>query len=187
MAEMTCCAVLLMDLQHDFLGAEGSRLPVQSDDAAAVIGAANAILSKQALAHAIPVLVVNQFPVTDRLANLFRNGAAVAGTPGANLDARIQSTGQAKVIIKASSSAFTNPELDRYLQAGKITDLYVMGVFAEGCVRATVFDARRRGYSVHVIADAIASSASWKKRFALWAMKRVGVNITSSVFAFTAS
>lgn len=184
---MTRSAVLLMDLQHDFLGADGSRMPVESEGAAAVIGAANAILSKEVLAQALPILVVNQFPVTDRIANFFRKGAAVVGTRGANVDTRIRNAGQAKVIAKASPSAFTNPELDRYLQAEGISELYVMGVFAEACVRSTVLDARRRGYGVHVIADAVASNAPWKKRFALWTMKRAGANIMPSVHAQSAS
>lgn len=184
---MARSAVLLMDLQRDFLGAEGGRMPVQAEGAIAVISAANAILSKEALPQALLILVLNQFPATDRIANFFRKGAAVAGTPGASLDSRILNPGPAKVVTKASASAFTNPELDRILQAEQVTDLYVMGVFAEGCVRSTVLDARRRGYGVHVIASAVASNASWKKQFALWAMRRAGANIMQSVNAQTAS
>lgn len=174
---MSRSAALLMDLQHDFLGAEGGRMPVQAEHTAPIVATANAILGKELLGHALPILVVNQFPATDRIANFFRKGAAVAGTPGARLDARILSGDSVKVITKASPSAFTNPELERFLRAEGITHLYVMGVFAEGCVRATVLDARRRGYGVHVMADAIASNASWKKSFALWAMKRAGASI----------
>ena|ERR1039457_1605508 len=108
-------------------------------------------------------------------------------SPGANLDSRIRNTGQTKTIVKASPSAFRNPELDRYLQAEGITVLYIMGVFAEGCVRSTVLDAIRRGYSVQVIADAVATNATWKKRFALWAMKRAGASIMPSVFSQNSS
>jgi nicotinamidase/pyrazinamidase len=184
---LTRSAVLLMDLQHDFLGAEGSRMPVDTEGAADVIGTANAILRKDVLAQAIPVLIVNQFPVADRIANFLRKGAAVAGSPGANLDFRIQNIGRARIIAKANPSAFRNPELERYLQAEGIKRLFVMGVFAEGCVRSTVLDARRRGYEVHVIANAVATNASWKKRFALWAMKRAGADIMPSVHAQIAS
>ena len=180
---MTRSAILLMDLQHDFLGADGSRMPVDADGAAIIIGTANAILKREVLAQVIPILIVNHFPISARIANIFRKGAAVAGSPGANLDSRIQNVGQTKIIVKESPSAFRNPELDRYLQAEGISDLYVMGVFAEGCVRSTVLDAIRRGYSVQVIADAVATNASWKKRFALWAMKRAGASIMPSVHA----
>ena len=81
------------------------------------------------------------------------------------------------MISKSSPSAFSNPELHRYLQAHGVNELYIVGVFAEGCVRATVSDARRRGYKVNVIADAVASSGPWKKRFGLWAMRRAGANV----------
>ena len=184
---MTRSAILLMDLQHDFLGAEGSRMPVQPEGASAVISTANAILAKEVLSPALPILVVNQFPATDRIANFFRKDAAVAGTPGASLDTRVLNVGGVKVVRKASASAFTNPELDQYLRSEGITELYVMGVFAEGCVRSTVLDAKRRGYAVHVVAAAVASNSSWKKRFALWAMRRAGANIMQSVHAATAS
>ncbi|WP_206047096.1 cysteine hydrolase family protein, partial [Noviherbaspirillum denitrificans] len=94
-----------------------------------------------------------------------------------DLDARIRNDGSFRIFAKASASAFSNPELDRYLHMEKISDLYVMGVFAEGCVRSTVLDARRRGFKVHVLADAVASNAPWKKRFGIWSMKRAGANI----------
>jgi nicotinamidase-related amidase len=184
---VTRSAVLLMDLQHDFLGADGSRMPVDAEGADVIIRTANAILGKEVLAQVIPILIVNQFPKSARIANIFRKGAAVTGSPGANLDSRIRNVGQTTIIAKESSSAFSNPELDRYLQAEGIGDLYVMGVFAEGCVRSTVLDAMRRGYSVRVIADSVASNASWKKRFALWAMKRAGAGIMPSIHARNSS
>lgn len=173
-------AILLMDLQHDFLGAAGCRMPVTPDSVAPIIDTANAILGKAMLKDALPVLVVNRFPEADRIGNFFRRGAAVAGTRGAELDSRIRHAGQVKVIEKASASAFSNPELERFLRAENIGEVYVMGVFAEGCVRATVLDARRRGYTVHVLADAVASNAAWKKQFGLWAMQRAGANILAS-------
>ena len=180
---MNQTAVLLMDLQRDFLGSEGSRLPVDVEGAASILRTANAILAKRALESAIPLLIVNQFPASARVGNFFRKGAAIAGTPGAELDPRVCPTGSVKLISKSCPSAFSNPELQSYLQAQGVKELYVVGVFAEGCVRATVLDARRRGYKVNVIADAVASNARWKKRFALWAMSRSGANILPTIAA----
>lgn len=120
---MARSAILLMDLQHDFLGAEGCRMPVEPGSVAPLIDTANAILDKAMLKDMLPILVVNRFPASDRIGNFFRRGAAVSGTRGAELDARIRSSSQVKVIDKASASAFTNPELDRYLRAENITDV----------------------------------------------------------------
>jgi nicotinamidase-related amidase len=180
-------AALLIDLQRDFLDADCARMPVDAGGAASVLHNANAILAKRALGASIPVLILNQFPASDRIRNFFRKGAAISGTPGAGLDSRVRYSGHVKVITKSSPSAFTNPELESYLKAQGVNELYVMGVFAEGCVRATVLEALRRGYKVNVITDAVATNRPWKKQFALWAMKRAGAVLLPSVDTSNAS
>ena len=186
-ANMPVSAVLLMDLQRDFLDVAGGRLPVDAPGAVAALQVANEVLSKSILAGALPILVVNQFPVTARIGNFFRKGSAIAGSAGAEFDVRLRRNGSERVIVKASPSAFSNPELDRYLRANGVQEMHVLGVFAEGCVRATVIDAVKRGYTVHVIANAVATNAAWKKRVALWAMKRAGAKILLSIVAATSS
>ena len=149
-------------------------MPVDEHGAQAVIRVANEVRSKRILAGALPILVKNQFPATARVANFFRHGAALYGTAGAELDPRIVRSGAERVITKSSPSAFTNPALERYLHAHGVKELYVLGVFAEGCVRSTAVEAVKRGYTVYVIANAVATNAPWKKAFALWAMARKG-------------
>lgn len=180
---MSKSAVLLLDLQRDFLDLEKGLLPVDAWGAKAVLRVANEVLSKRILVDALPILVMNRFPATARLANFFRKGAAIVGSAGAELDGRLERSGSEAVITKASPSAFSNPELEGYLRSHGIQDIYVLGVFAEGCVRSTAVDAVKHGYTVHVIADAVASNAAWKKAFALWAMARAGAQILPSVVA----
>lgn len=170
-------AILLMDLQRDFLDREAGRMPVDERGAKATLRVANEVLSRALLADALPILVTNKFPAAARVANFFRHGAAISGTAGAELDPRLLRSGSELVVTKASANAFSNPELQRHLDLHGVKKIYVLGVFAEGCVRATVVDAVKRGYSVVVIADAVASNAAWKKRFALWAMARAGAEI----------
>jgi nicotinamidase-related amidase len=175
------CAVLLIDIQRDFLDLERGRMPVSESGATAVLRAANDVLSQRILVGALPILVINQFPSTARLTNFFRKGAAIIGSAGAELDGRLKRSGSEPVFTKAHPSAFSNPALERYLRANGVKDIYVLGVFAEGCVRSTALEAIKRGYSVHVIADAVASNAPWKKAFALWAMGRAGAEILPNV------
>jgi len=172
-----------MDLQKDFLDSDGGRMPVDQAGAEAVLLVANGVLSHRILPEALPIVVLNHFPTSARVANYFRNGAAVTGSTGAEIDARLQCSGSAKIITKSRPSAFSNPELEQYLRAHDVHELYVLGVFAEGCVRSTVIEAIKRGYTVHVIANAIATNTAWKKRFALWAMKRAGATIIPSLIA----
>lgn len=178
---ITRTAVLLMDLQTDFLGGEGARMPVDAAGAAEVIKTANAILAGEVLPSSLPIIIVNQFPCSDSIGNFFRRHAAVIGTPGAELDGRIEGAADIKTFAKSKPSAFSNPELEVFLKADNVTELYVMGVFAEGCVRSTVVDARKLGYNVVVPIDAVATNASWKKRFGLWAMKRAGATLVPSL------
>jgi nicotinamidase/pyrazinamidase len=55
-------------------------------------------------------------------------------------------------------SAFeaTNEDLDSFLKANGIIDLFLVGLTAEYCVKATAFDAIEKGYQVTVIRDAVA-------------------------------
>jgi nicotinamidase-related amidase len=176
-------AALLMDLQVDFLARSGARMPVDAADADRIIDTANDVLAGRALASSLPVLVLNRFPATDRLANFFRHGVAIAGSIGAQLDDRVLAGPSVRVFPKQRSSAFTNPELDAYLRCNGIRQLYVFGVFAEGCVRATAPDAMRHGYRVVVPIDAIGSNSVMKRRFAQWAMRRAGVTLVPSLLA----
>ena len=170
-------AVLLLDLQKDFLDGESGRMPVDRAGADAVLTVANDILAKRVLADALPILVVNRFPASAHVANFFRKGAAVIGSEGAEFDARLDNLNAVQVITKSSSSAFSNPELDILLLKHDVQELYVLGVFAEACVRATVIDAIKLGFTVHVLADAVASNSTWKKQVGIWAMKRAGAKI----------
>ena len=176
-------AVLLLDLQVDFLDTVHGKMPVSPDGALRVVAAANEILDGKALAGALPVLVVNQFPVATRVANYFRHGAAVAGTPGAELDPRIRAASGIRVFPKERADAFTNLALEPYLREEGVEKVWIIGVFAEGCIRATALSARQRGFEVEVPQAEIATNSSWKAAFALWSLRRGGVTIIPSVHA----
>lgn len=169
-------AVLLLDLQFDFLDERG-KMPVSRDRADTVIRAANLILAGRALQGALPVLIVNRFPPTERVANLFRRGAALEGSAGAELDARVGPLDGVPVFAKHQASAFSNPDLAVFLRARGVDRVFVGGVMAEACVRATVAGARRKGFQVYVLEDAIASRLPWLQRMALWAMRRAGAKV----------
>lgn len=173
----TASAVLLIDLQRDFLAGPGSRMPVSAKGAEAVLRVANEILGGKQLQGVLPIFIVNEFPQSATVMNAFRHHAAVAGTPGADLDPRLADPGEAKKFAKARASAFSNPALENYLRSEGIRHLYVLGVMAEACVRATVVAARKRSYRVTVIADAVASTSAWKVSVALWFMQRAGAEM----------
>jgi nicotinamidase-related amidase len=176
-------AVLLLDLQADFLDTAHGRMPVPRGDALRVIAASNEVLSGKLLAGALPVLVVNHFPAGAKVANFFRHGAAIAGSPGAALDPRIGAAPNLRIFEKAQSNAFTNPDLEPYLRERGVGVLWVMGVYAEGCVRATALAARRLGFEVVVAEAGMATNAAWKAAFARWSLRRGGVTLVPALEA----
>lgn len=171
---MSQTAILLMDLQVDFLDGTG-KMPVGEEGAARVIAAARSVLSGEAVPGAIAVAIVNAFPRSHRVANLFRNNAAIAGTTGAAPDPRVALPPGTPTFAKTEANAFSNPELHGYLQANAVGRVCVMGVFAEGCVRATALAARKLGYDVCAPLEAIATNARWKLWFAKRSMRAHGI------------
>ncbi len=149
-------------------------MPVDRMGSEEVIKIANEVLIKNILPEALSVFIVSKFPPSARFANFFRKNAAIVGTPGANIDERVLKPESSAVFEKSKLSAFSNPEVADYLKNRGVKDVYVLGVFAEGCVRSTVLDAIKIGFNVCVIENAVATNAPWKKQFALWVMNRAG-------------
>ncbi len=60
-------------------------------------------------------------------------------------------------IIKNYPSAFTKTSLDSLLQAKGCNSVYLCGLSAVGCVLATYFGVRNRGYETYMVRDDIIS------------------------------
>lgn len=170
-------ALLLIDLQIDFL-ADTGRMPVGSANAERVITTANRLIRRHEERHWPIVVICNQFRKTDVIANFFRNYAAIEGSAGGTMDPRIHAH-DGLFLTKAKSSAFTNPDLTKYLRKAGVDHVVICGVYAEGCVRATALDARAAGLRITLIADGVASNRNAKLRWALSHMRKRGVRILS--------
>jgi nicotinamidase-related amidase len=174
----TKTAVLALDLQRDFLE-EAGRMPVARNQVDGLVVAANAVIDRAA-AKGVPVVyVLNEFRRSDWLLNLLRRGAAVVGSPGAELDPRVHVVGSAR-FPKWQTSAFTNPALDAFLREQGATHLVTLGLYAPHCLRATVAAALERGYEVTVVSDAVAAASDRSRDKALERMKRGGASLATS-------
>jgi nicotinamidase-related amidase len=174
-------AVLLLDLQIDFLDVAHGKMPVSAAGAFRVIEAANAVLAGRSLPDALPDFIVNQFSATATLGNVFRRGAAIVGSTGASLDPRIQAPPNVRVFSKERSSAFSNEDLAPYLRSQGVGKVWIVGVMPEACVRATALSALKLGFEVVVAEAGIATNAAWKAGFASWALRRGGVTIVPTL------
>ncbi len=154
-------------------------MPLSSEQAERLIAIANKLIDYLKETGGKAIFIGNEFSKTDFMGNLFRRFSALKGSDGAQLDPRIYRDG-CPYFPKSKSDAFSNPDLDTYLKKLGVGRIYVSGVYSEGCVRATAFGAKKRGYEVFLIADAVASNRRFKHQWALSYLLRHGVTILYS-------
>ena len=151
-------ALLVLDLQRDFLEGDG-RMPIAAQQVTPLLAVANALIDAAASEGAPVVYVLNAFPRSQHVLNFFRHGAAVAGTPGAEINPRVRRAPEAATFSKERSDAFSNADLDVFFRKAGVRHLVIVGVFAPACVRATARGALRKGYRVTVVSDGVGAAS----------------------------
>jgi|GEM_PF-1990142 len=63
-----------------------------------------------------------------------------------------------QVIKKNFHSAFSNPELKKYLQKNHIDEILISGVTTENCVRATALDSIKNGFKTILLKDCVGTN-----------------------------
>lgn len=175
--EAPSTAVLVLDLQRDFLAAD-ARMPIARNQVDGVLAASNAVIGAAAESGAKVVYVANQFSPSDVVANLFRRSAALRGSRGAALDPRVLEV-EGEHFPKSARDAFTNPDLDAYLRRERVSRLVVLGVFADACVRGTILGALNRGYAVTVVREGVGASSDSSCASALAAYAKAGATVAA--------
>lgn len=79
-----------------------------------------------------------------------------AGTRGAELVPKLKVVSN-DVFVKTKSNALTSDEFVSFIRVHDITEFYVVGADATACVKSTVYNMVKTGYTVHVLADCITS------------------------------
>ncbi|MEA9389469.1 bifunctional nicotinamidase/pyrazinamidase [Acerihabitans sp. TG2] len=172
-------ALLLIDLQNDFCRGGALAVPAGDD----VIDVANQALAYCQQANIPVVATLDWHPgnhgsfainaghevggtgILDGLPQVWWPAHCVQESEGARLHPRLNQQGITKRIYKGqqvevdSYSAFFDnghrrtTELDQWLRARHITELVVMGLATDYCVKFTVLDALALGYTVEVISS----------------------------------
>jgi nicotinamidase-related amidase len=145
-------ALILIDLQEDYTG---PRAPQSYQDPARLIAAANQLI-ESAHAGGWPVYLVRVAMPNDWFHALLTGGTALAGTKGAEFDARLL-RGETAEIVKTTSDSFGNPALDAQLAVKQAGELFIAGLDAKFCVKKTILGALNRGYRVNVVREGIAT------------------------------
>jgi nicotinamidase-related amidase len=169
-------ALLLVDFQFDFLSPQG-RLPVDAQQARAMLVVANRLIEASPRLGYEVAYVGNEFAPRDFPANWFRRNAAIRGTPGAALDPALRRVPGAPYFPKGHSDAFSNPGLEGFLDSHAVGRLIVAGAHADACVLRTALSALRRGYQVAVPEDAVAAASGSRRERALVRLRRAGARV----------
>ena len=153
-------ALIVVDVQNDFL--PGGSLAVPDGDA--VVPLLNRYLAEFSVRE-LPVYATRDWHPPDHCSFRARGGPwpphCVAETRGAQFAGNLQFPTGTGVISKATTldkdaySGFEGTDLDARLRAQKIKRLFVGGLATDYCVLNTVRDARRLGYEVRLLTDAI--------------------------------
>ena len=149
-------ALLIVDPQVDFC--PGGTLAVPGGDG--IFPAVN-----RAAGGAPLVVASRDWHPADHVSFAARGGPwpphCVAGTPGAEFHPALDTTRITRVVSKGSDrdreaySAFDGTGLTDWLREQGVRRLAVTGLATDYCVRASVLDARREGFEVVVLEDAI--------------------------------
>jgi nicotinamidase-related amidase len=170
-------AVLVVDLQRDFLEASG-RMRIALHQVPGLIAVANTLTTRAAERGVKVVYIGNEFPRSQWLRNVFRHNAALAGSRGGEIDPRVERV-SSTYVSKAASDAFSNPALAAFLRAAGAQEVIVLGVFAGACVAATARGAMRAGHRVTLVRDAIGAGSDAARDRALAKLERAGARVTS--------
>ncbi|KAJ8773433.1 hypothetical protein K2173_004263 [Erythroxylum novogranatense] len=173
-------ALLVIDMQNDFILKEGTRV---GGGKAIVPNVIKAV--ETARKHGVLVVwVVREHDPLGRDVELFRRsfysageaGPVSKGSVGAQLvDGLVIKEGDYKV-VKTRFSAFFATHLHSFLQTEGIKSLVIVGVQTPNCIRQTVFDAVALDYpSVTVVVDATAAATPEIHLANIFDMKNIGV------------
>jgi nicotinamidase-related amidase len=165
----------LLDMQHDFLAADG-RMPVAASHVVPMLMSASSAIARFRAEGRPIVAIGNEFRRADWLMNILRRGASIEGSAGSNWDARVALDGLV-YFPKWKTSAFSNPAFERWLDHNKITDIVLGGLYARACVAATASDALKGGFGVTLLESAIACASDRSKSRALRRLEGKGATV----------
>lgn len=153
-------ALIVVDMQRDFM--PGGNLAVPDGDR--IVPAVNAYLAAFA-ARELPIFLTRDWHPPGHCSFQQSGGPwpphCVRDTAGADWAIGMHVPDGAHIVSKATDvgkdaySGFDGTSLAEDLRARKVQRVFVAGVATDYCVRATVLDARKNGFDVIVLTDAI--------------------------------
>jgi nicotinamidase-related amidase len=166
-------ALLVIDMQQDFTRKTGP----QGYDPARVEAAIASVngLAREAHEKGVPVVSIRQIlsaPLAAAIARILAGPEGITGSPGIGLDPRLDLKTE-RDFTKERGDAFSNSELERWLDENRIGRLRLAGLDGCHCIQRTARGALNRGYAVEIAESGVltADAAGW----ATWRTKLRGL------------
>ena len=102
-----------------------------------------------------------------------------AGTPGVELDPRLERRADEAIILKKYASAFFGTDFITRLNTRRIDTLLITGCTTSGCVRASAVDAVQYGLRPMVIREAVGDRAEAAHRQSLFDLEQKYADVVS--------
>jgi nicotinamidase-related amidase len=103
-------------------------------------------------------------------------GIRAETVPPTPFDSRLKRIGNT-IFTKESGDAFDVKELTDYLSKVKAKEVIILGLLAERCVTNTALGARKRGFDVFLLPEAILGKNPGSKEKAIGKMKKEGAQV----------
>jgi nicotinamidase-related amidase len=171
-------ALVLLNYQRDYLRADG-RMPVAQDQVGGMIKATNKMIAAMRRQPLPIIYTLNEFSPFQPFIDVSQNFSAMRFEAGSALDQRINYLGGV-YFSNHEWDAFANSQFDEHLQLTGVGRLVLAGPYPERSILDTAREAKRRGYAVTVISDAVASSDAQRRDAAMQALKGAGIEIMTS-------
>jgi nicotinamidase-related amidase len=170
--------LVLLNYQNDYLRPNG-RMPVAQDQVTGLIKVTNKMIAAMRQRPNPVIYTVNEFSPFQPTSDLGQNFSAMRFEAGSTLDHRINYLGGV-YFSNSEWDAFANPQFEEHLQLIGAGRLVLAGTYPERAALDTARQAKRRGYDVTVISDAVASSDARSRDAALQRLKEAGATIETS-------
>jgi nicotinamidase-related amidase len=152
-------ALLLIDMQRGVLSPDGPATLGEQRAESLLRTTERAV--DTALEQGMPIaLVKNEWSGWRFVENWWFDGAFRKGSDWAQVDPRLLSRIPAEkqvIFSKSFPSAFSDPNLQGWLEENRVGELVIGGLYGDQCVTATARDALDHGYAVRLVAGGIAT------------------------------
>lgn len=146
-------ALLVIDVQENLVN-PNSKFHIDTTDVDTFFSNLNESISWFNNKKDLVLYVVNEW--TNPLINLVTSNTCKKGGKGVGIDKKLLMVNN-DIYSKSKPNSLTNKNLLLRLRKNDIKDVYVMGLLAEGCVKATVKGLIKEHFNVTVIVDALGS------------------------------